>query len=374
MSSQSLFAHMAMRFSAHPENLATEALHYLLGRSQVAKRALCQYLAQAGSVLPADLTFRTQVYDEDAGIPDLVALDDTGQAVLIAEAKFWAGLTEKQPVAYLQRLPEADSLLTFIAPPMRITSLWSELKRRCASAGLRVAAERQVARDFWTAGVGGKRVLALVSWPSLLASLQRALEDEREVGSCSDLAQLQGLCARMDDDAFLPIRSEELTSGIGARVYQFYELAEAVCQASVAAGIASIEGLRFCYGLGYYGRYLKLSGIACALHFNSWRWARLRPTPLWLTVLDEGWKWKPSRPLAAILSPLSLENPSRLIEDEHGLHVPLHVPVGVEKEQVISHVVAQLRGVNELLQTASVRADSEGSVAEPGAEPDPAGS
>jgi hypothetical protein len=41
MSSQSLFAHLAMRFSAHPESLATEALSYLLGRSEVAKRALC---------------------------------------------------------------------------------------------------------------------------------------------------------------------------------------------------------------------------------------------------------------------------------------------------------------------------------------------
>ena len=90
-------------FSAHPENLATEALNYVLRRTPSARAALIQFCA-IGASLPPDLAFQTQVAGDDQTIPDLVGTDADNVARLVIEAKFWAGLTERQPVQYLQRV------------------------------------------------------------------------------------------------------------------------------------------------------------------------------------------------------------------------------------------------------------------------------
>ena len=48
--------------------------------------------------------------------PDLVGLDRTmGKECVLIEAKFWAGLTDRQPKAYLDRLDPGKALL-FVAP------------------------------------------------------------------------------------------------------------------------------------------------------------------------------------------------------------------------------------------------------------------
>src|SRR5437660_9241596 len=91
--SPTLFGHLALRFASSPENLATEALSFVLNRSGVANEAFVRYLRQVSTALPARLKFETQASGEDAAIPDLVGLDDDGQVAVIGEAKFWAGLT-----------------------------------------------------------------------------------------------------------------------------------------------------------------------------------------------------------------------------------------------------------------------------------------
>jgi hypothetical protein len=206
---------------------------------------LSQFLAQADLVLPPDLSFRAQVYGDDSGMPDLVGFDAEARPVVIIEAKFWAGLTEHQPVSYIDRLTEhADAVLVFLAPAKRFPILWAELRQRCQTAAKPAAPSRQVASEFQSVDVGGLRRLALVSWRSLLSYLKRALEAERQFDSVADLAQLEGLCARMDDEAFLPLRSEELTGNIGLRVYQFCQLVSTVAKACVTQGFADTGNLR----------------------------------------------------------------------------------------------------------------------------------
>ncbi len=149
MQNDSLFGHLASRLSSHPENIATEALNYVLDRSTVARRAFVQYAAQDGTDLPETLSFRTQETGDDVAIPDLVGLDREGRQVLLVEAKFWAGLTENQPVSYLKRLPSGiDGLLLFVAPATRFPTLWPELLRRCRDVGLAVGETSEVAEDF----------------------------------------------------------------------------------------------------------------------------------------------------------------------------------------------------------------------------------
>lgn len=286
---------------------------------------------------------------EDTDIPDLVGVDPDGRRVLVIEAKFWAGLTGNQPVAYLDQLPkDVDSILMFIAPAMRFPTLWNELLRGCSEAELDVIQGPKPSTEFIAGTVNEKRVLALASWRSVLTYIVRELEADGQLDVAADVQQLRGLCERMDDDAFLPLRSEELRSGIGVRIGQFFQITDEVTNTTVADGFASTQGLRATGGFGWYGRYMRLHGYGCLLHFNAAHWARIRETPVWLRVTDS--QWQVTRPLKAALPSLELEQPRRLIVSANELLVPPQLPFGVEKDQVDGAVLAQLREVAALLR------------------------
>ena len=100
----SLLGHLAMRFTRHPENIATNALHFIIEKSQVARAAVIEHVASTGVALEKNLAFSTQERGEGGEIPDIVAKDEQRRLVLIIESKFWAVLTAQQPVAYLDSL------------------------------------------------------------------------------------------------------------------------------------------------------------------------------------------------------------------------------------------------------------------------------
>ncbi len=81
MQSDSLFGYLAARLSTHPENLATEALNYILNRSLTARHAFLRYARQANLALPSALVVQTQMSGDDKAIPDLVGLDEEGHQV-----------------------------------------------------------------------------------------------------------------------------------------------------------------------------------------------------------------------------------------------------------------------------------------------------
>jgi hypothetical protein len=115
-----LFGHLVSRFSTHPENLATEALAFILNRSATMREELRNLFGRTGIELPPLARFRSQAGDDQGNIPDLIGLDATGVERLFIENKFWAGLTENQPAGYLERLSANDSgLLIFIVPSRR---------------------------------------------------------------------------------------------------------------------------------------------------------------------------------------------------------------------------------------------------------------
>ena len=181
-------------------------------------------LRVVGATLPGDLHFRTQAAGVNQAIPDLVGEDPQRRQRLIIEAKFWAGLTDAQPCAYLRRIEaQGDGTLAFVVPESRrADTVWQELVRRCAADGIPLAEAPTVAGARYTAvGFGGG--LALVSWRALLANLLSELESAGEVLVASDLRQLQSLCAREEADAFLPLTSDELTGDAPRRVQQFSE-------------------------------------------------------------------------------------------------------------------------------------------------------
>lgn len=139
-----------------------------------------------------------------------------------------------------------------------------------------------------------------------MAYILRSLETEGEHHAASDVQQLQGLCERMDSEAFLPLSSDELTSNTGTRIVQYCEIVNEVTSKLVDARIASIGRLRATGGPGWYGRYMLVHNVLCFLYFSADLWARHLATPLWLRI---GSNAEPKHRLKDALLNLELEQP-----------------------------------------------------------------
>lgn len=343
-----LFGHLALSFGSHPENLATEALHFVLARSAEARRLFATALSRSGATVPADLRFVTQAADEKGAIPDLVGLSPLGGEMVIVEAKFWAGLTPRQPNAYLDRLPPGG-LLAFVAPALRFESLWPELLTRCREKGRGFVADGG-GPDWRVAALYDGRRLALTSWRAILADLHAGLVQANEPAVAADVLQLQGLAERMDADAFLPFTSEELTSNLGRRIIQFGQLVDAVRDKLSAERVADTKGQQSSGSKhGEYSQYFRLHRAGCRLYFNPYGWKN-HGYPIWLEVRDPSFQvaWPAAN---AALQPFALEIPSRLIVSRWAATIPLHVPTGLLWDETVECLAAQVRRVAALLAT-----------------------
>lgn len=347
----SLLAHLINRFSGHAEDLATESLAFLLERYETAASAFERFLNQISNDLPDDLRYVTQNWDADQARPDLVGITATGTIPLILEAKFWAGLTANQPVTYLRQLVAGSpGLLIFVAPTQRQQFLRDTLLQRCNEAGLALSIGQESGAAVARLGGQEEHVLAVTSWRDVLKALRSAMELSHDYEALADLRQLEGLCDREDEEAFLPLTSEELSGGIGRRLRQLESLIIDVAKELRATGDADLSGLTRSAGVGYFGRYLKLAGWECLLHVNFRRWGSHRATPLWLQVTDK--RWPSSTVLLTALNPLRHTSPSRLLVGDGQLVVPVLLPVNADRDQAQLAAVEQLTELSRLMRLA----------------------
>lgn len=356
MTTNTLFGHLARRFASSPENLATESLLFILQRSLPAKQAFFHYLEQAGCTLSEGLRLASQYTDpDDQSTPDLVGLDAANHPAFICESKFWAGLTENQPVSYLKQLEKVSgSILIIIGPSKRSSLLWPELLRRVKSAGYEVDQKKPPVAEMEAAVVNGRYALAFASWRSVLNALLHAVESEGDQNTLNDLTQLQGLCDQMDSDVFLPIQSEELTSNIGQRIIHYCDLVDDAAAKLGGDQIVVLEGLRASGSRGFYGRYVYIQPkpYGCFLQFNARFWSKYYPTPIWLSIQDgRESPWSYSAEARDRLASLELAQPPMLFQERELILVPIHLPYGVEKAQVIESIYQQVKTISNLLST-----------------------
>jgi hypothetical protein len=353
MKNETLLGHVAERFSGQVENIATESLAFVVNRTPTAKKALLKFLEQAGLSLGESITINTQRAEEDESQPDIKGMNSSGKTVLLVEAKFWAGLTESQPCKYLKHLAkDAQSMLMFIAPSKRLLTLWPEVLRRCKNDGRKIPATQEVNPEFWTVKLTETMWLGVASWRVLLSYILRAVEAEGHGEAAADIKQLMGLCDKQDEETFLPLAPEEVSSQLGRRLVQFNRIVNKVTEKLVAEGFGSIKGHQASAGENWYGRYIRMSGYGCLIRFIANYWADWRETPLWLNIKEVGEKgWSVTPSLRRGLESLEIENPPRLFFDKNdgSPNVPLFLPFGAEQSEVVDAIVKQIKEVIGLL-------------------------
>ncbi len=352
----SLLAHLAWMLSSRHEDVAVEALGYIL-KSAVARKVLEELARIGGADIGEISSVLTQVGSEDGTRPDLVGYDRNSNECLIIEAKFWAGLTGNQPNAYLERLEASETdkekTLLFVAPVSRTETLWAELQRLVGTVG---SIRSLVNTEFKSASVvvkdSGPKYLMLTSWPDLLDRLDNAVDSDM----IDEIGQLRGFIKRIDESEFPPIGPEELAPRFPRRLNGLRQLVNDATARSVEDCNADITGLNITPQYRGYGRYMRIAGTVTWFGIDTNRWARgsYPDTPLWLFF--EQWKSGNSVPLGKTreaLRPLMLKNPRECIDEASGVLVPILLPTEVEYDAVLDAVTERIRVVAELIRNSA---------------------
>ncbi len=282
-----LLAHLSPSFTSQTENIAVEALGYVLNKYSGSREGLDDVVRSGVRNVKPVVKVRTQASALDGTRPDLVGVDEDDAERVLIEAKFWAELTPRQPHAYLDRLPDdGPAVLVFLAPEDRIMSLWPELRSRTLRAGKTLSdvdAERKcVCVD------GTQRHLLLVSWSGLLDRMSARTRDEQDAEA--DIRQLRGLADFAEEGRFRPIRNPCEEFGPDSRhMRDMKRMIDAATEWGIKDGWASRKGLNRTPRSYGYGRYLKLGGCVVWFGIHTGRWEQDGETPLWLDCGNGLW-------------------------------------------------------------------------------------
>lgn len=299
--------------------------------------------------MPA-LVFRTQ-QTEGAIRPDMWGYADTEPRVFV-ENKFWAGLTENQPVAYLKQLARyvQPTILLVVAPAAREQTLWRELMRLIGSAGISAVNTAGAFGRSATTSLGP--ILAQTSWSYVLDMLEREAANHPAVRS--DLAQLRALCNAADNDAFTPATLAELTDQrTPAFILQLNSLIQATVDQAVTDGVLSITRLNPQANWWRIGRYARIPGREGSevwLGTNFFFWKTHGGTPLWLLFPKDG-DFGRAREVQRLLEPWAWRENIATAETANDFAVALDIPVGEEQEGVVRYLVNRLKAIAGVLSS-----------------------
>ena len=180
----SLLAYLVPRLTSRGEDTATDALAFILNKSEACRGALEGLLSHQDFAIGPLTRFQTQVTHEDGSRPDMVGYDREGTGRLVVESKFWAALLERQASVYFDKLDDTSSgILLFIAPATRVETLWAEIRRQMEADPEPVQLESVEAGDRMRRAVveGSEKRVILVSWDLLLDHLLAAEPADSQV-------------------------------------------------------------------------------------------------------------------------------------------------------------------------------------------------
>ena len=288
--SHSLLAHLYPRIRGSQEDIATFSLGYILEQSALLNEVFTKLICKKLNIeIDSYLTYRCQDEDAEFGRPDIAAYQN-GQLKLLCEAKFYAGLTDNQPVSYLKRLSNIEnSGLIFICPRNRIISLWNKVRTVAIDSGFkeRIISDTSVCYD--------KVYMSIISWSEILSELiKNAMEREPEY--LGDLKQLEGFCLEIDSESFVPFKPEEFGVQTAKDMDRYYQVVDEVYEKLFSHKELNpqVKGLRKSPRWQGYTAYIRLNGFGVSIDFMRKLWINPASveTPFWChfkEIKNEKW-------------------------------------------------------------------------------------
>ena len=311
--SKSLLSHIASKFIKEYENAANSSIAYLLNEYSAASRALQTYL----NINEIPSNFETELSTMNNGRLDIAGKDDQGRISLIIEGKFWANLTDNQPINYLKEL-DKEGILLFLAPDRRLESLEHEINNRTEVKDSRIK---------------------YVSWIKLLELIDKENSKNFNVQLNSDLAQLKELCKKMDEDGMPPLSNSDLSPMNGRINFQFADLIDDCNKLIRQWDESNFTGLKTTSYKDGHSFYFKAFGFGCKLYFSNHDWFNKKSqTPFYLYIQNEEFiKDK------AIYHFLNIYDKDNSYNDYPSYAITLKA--GMDKKEVINHLVTSSKNV-----------------------------
>jgi len=282
--------------------------------------------------------------------PDMWGNDDEAKPHVFVENKFWAGLTDNQPVSYLHILAKQShpTVLLVVVPEAREQTVWRELRHRLEKDEISAAdldGSTCIVRSVAT-GIGP--ILALTSWTRLLSFLEFEVADDQSARS--DLLQLRALCEAVDSEAFLPISPEEASDQrTPALILQLSSIWKSSVNVAVTEGVLNLGKLMPQADASRIGRYSfigtgKHAGLWIGIHFGLWKKHGL--TPLWTLFYDH---WEGATGVRTLLEPWAAKRHVFATHEDDYFAVSLDIAFGEDKDEVVRGVVNRLREIADVL-------------------------
>jgi hypothetical protein len=349
MISETVLGHLANRFGSQQENLATEALCFILRTSPAASHAFTEFVRQIGFDCPEDLLFEPQRGGLEECVPDITCHDVKGELRLIVENKFWADLTRHQPRTYVRQLRQTKvpAALLFVVPEARVPLIWLEIVRQCEADHIPVGdVQRRAAMT--TGRLGEGHHIATTSWRSLLDALSQAAPLDGEIDRRNDIAQLRGLCNMMDEEEILPLKENEITDQhMALRIMNFHDLSRAIAGEAVSMHLCSRGDPRTSHLRYSSGAYVEFGNYRAWMGFDVVAWYRKGVSPIWVTFLNEAQMPE----IRAQLRELRKTSPQRCYDSQNGrlVMVPILLTPGAEKYKILESAMSQIGELAEML-------------------------
>ncbi len=347
---KSVLSHIVQKqFSGEYENIATEALAYIVQTNDRARGGLQKMLRGVKPDLP-NLNFQTQ-QSEDNKRPDMWGFD-SGRPCLFIENKFWAGFTENQPVEYIKLLASLnrDGLLLMVVPAARQESAWREMLKRLSEVAIDYEEQKPTADIPRVVKTGLGPLLALTTWTKLLQSIDDELADEPQARN--DLIQLKALCETAESDAFIPLSAEELTNQRQpAMISQLVKVIIKVHEIGLTEEFFSSEGVSAASTYERIGRYVKFpwaSNVCAWFGISFTLWKKHGGSPLWLIFNDSQYCRAPE--VRRIIEPWSESEGVFTSNENSSFYMVIEVPAGEDFDYVVRNILGQLKKIADKLK------------------------
>ena len=285
----SLLAHLYPHIRGSQEDIATYSLQYLLVQSKDLNRAFTKCISKVLHIEIEDtLQYVCQVTgnSEEQERPDMAGLDSTGKEIILCEMKFYATLTVNQPNTYLNRLIDCNGKgLIFVCPTARKTNLWAKLNELCEGRNVEIV-------DEYCTKVDGIN-LAIITWTEIIELLKQVASSVA-ISFSSDIAQLEGYCAQLDSEAFVPFSADDLSAKMANKGERYYQIVDEVIELFCAdkKHETSKKGVK---ATGYrkgYTRSLYIDGVTFTLNYDRdlWKNPNSVETPYWVSLRNDKWE------------------------------------------------------------------------------------
>ena len=273
-----LLSYIAVRHTVGLEDVATDALGFILNRSVSARAAMADILADDSGPLPIEKA-DTQFFLESSGAyPDMALLAAKDDVSAFVEVKFWAELTHNQPVTYWEALPtDRRTVLLFLVPQLRVDDdyLWDRLVGRLQEAGHELSSRVRGESVISASEADGSRRLVITSWDLLLGKLAQRVKQDGDTQSEFEIAELKEL-ARV---------ATEGSSGDDPNA-EYKWLFKDVVERLVESGWSETRNFVDGAGYGYYARYFWLGGAGVGIYKVDEVMKQTPDKPLLLAFFD----------------------------------------------------------------------------------------